>query len=158
MLAIFSHLVQGRHTLAGTIQYTSTVEQCWHVGKIMFKKEFINWMRGVLENNHFPVPHNVENPYIKLPLLKQKNDLIQENKGNKKFNLILDLKGVNPSKVDPLGIVDLNGIETPSTKMHIQENWQKKMSNLMTSLKRKLKFSKEKKMINSYYWKRKLKV
>ena len=42
------------------------------------------------------------------------------------FNLSCDLKGINPSKIDPMGGVDLAGFEPSPTKTELSDVWHLK--------------------------------
>ena len=109
------------------IKYSPVVKKLWYVGKLLLKNKFINRMREVPEQIKFPVPDNLYNPdtkihdKIKFGFIDAMVDLIAEDKDNKKFNLSCDLKVINSIKIDPLGMVDLGGFETPPTKRDVEE-------------------------------------
>ena len=127
---VFSDLVQRLSAPLNAIKYTPAVKQFWYVGKLLFNNRFLNWMRGLPEHVNFPVPHNISNPNSDIPdqikpgFIGSMADLIAQNKDNKKFNLSCDLKKINASKVDPMGMVDLGGFESAPTKRDIEQRME----------------------------------
>ena len=118
------------------IRYSEVTKRFWNVGYMLFKNKFLEFMRGPqFKGKHVDtgetlspndcdinfavpdsrtlsdsgvVPDNLEPGVL--------NDVINvysshENAFNTSQNLSADLKSINPSKVDRLGMVDLSGYE-----------------------------------------------
>ena len=110
--------------------YTADVKNFWFICKVLFKEKCLTFFRGETGRLNFPVPRSCENRGLTIPdnlepgLLRPMMDAYSANRDGVSFNLSCDLKGINPSKVDPLGGVDLAGFEPSPTRQELSDQLQ----------------------------------
>ena len=116
--------------------YSADVKHFWFICKVLFKEKCLTFFRGESNRLNFPVPRIYDNTGQEIPdrmepgLLEPMLSAYQGGSKDNSFNLSCDLKGINPSKIDPMGGVDLAGFEPSPTKIELSDRVASEISTL----------------------------